>query len=378
MLKFLPYILKNLLGHRARTLMTVSGTALLMFLFLFVSSIQAGLDRLLGSHDDPLIVFQAYRFCPSSSQLPLFYEEPIRDVPGVKDVLPVKVVVSNCRASLDTVVFHGAPPEQLSRARQHLRFVSGGWEAFQGRRDAALLGRRVAERRGLRPGDSFTAAGVTSTVAGVFASDAPGEENVIYVHLTLLQGTQQEQHDLHATFYEVRLKDDANPEEVASRIDTMVHERFQVPTETKPRRAHYQSALADLVDVIGMTRWLGLVSVGVVVVLIANSVIMAAQDRVKEHAVLQTIGFTGRRVFALMLAESCLISAFGGGLGVVSAVAWLAYRPLTLSTEGVNVDFSATPALVVWGLGLSALVGIVAGLVPAWQAGRAEIVASLR
>ena len=70
MWKFLPYILKNLSGHRVRTVMTVGGTALLMFLFLFVTSIQEGLDQLLQSSDERLIVFQAYRFCPSSSQLP--------------------------------------------------------------------------------------------------------------------------------------------------------------------------------------------------------------------------------------------------------------------------------------------------------------------
>ena len=39
-LKFLPYVRKNVLGHRVRSAMTVLGTALLLFLFLFVNSIQ--------------------------------------------------------------------------------------------------------------------------------------------------------------------------------------------------------------------------------------------------------------------------------------------------------------------------------------------------
>ena len=51
---------------------------------------------------------------------------------------------------------------------------------------------------------------------------------------------------------------------------------------------------------------------------------------------------------------------------------------MSLSTEGVSIDFVASPVLVVWGLGLSLVVGFVAGVVPAWQAGRAEIVSSLR
>jgi putative ABC transport system permease protein len=377
MLKFLPYILKNLLGHRVRTLLTVGGAALLMFLFLFVSSIQEGLNRLLSTRDDRLIVFQAYRLCPSSSQLPIFYEDVIRATPGVKEVLPVKVAVSNCRASLDTVVFHGVPPKQLPRVRESLRFVAGDWNAFQARGDAALVGQRVAQRRNLAVGQSFTIAGVTATVAGIFASEHPGEENVIYTHLLALMPSQNPEH-LHVTFYEVHLERPEQAATVGAAIDARIRSRFQIYTETKPQKAHYQNALGDLLDLIAVTRWLGLVCVGVVLVLIANSVIMAAQDRVKEHAVLQTIGFSGRRIFGLMLAESCLISVAGGLLGTAACVAWLAWSPLTLSTEGVSIDFVATPALVLVGLGLAVVVGVLAGAVPAWQAGRAEIVASLR
>ena len=46
MLKFIPYILKTLWGHRVRTLLTVSGVAVGMFVFCFVGSISEGLDRM--------------------------------------------------------------------------------------------------------------------------------------------------------------------------------------------------------------------------------------------------------------------------------------------------------------------------------------------
>jgi putative ABC transport system permease protein len=377
-LKFLPYIRKNLLGHRVRTAMTVAGTAMLLFLFLFVTSVQDGLSRVLDARDDRLIVFQAYRVCPSSSQLPIFYADTIRAVPGVKDVLPVKVVVNNCRLSTDTVVFNGVDPKVLQAVRPNVRFLSGDWSAFQARSDAALVGKRIAERRGLQPGQTFTAAGVTVHVAGVFASEAAGEENVIYTHLPLLAMSGATHHDYHATYFEAHLADPSQAVTVAAAIDAKIKDKFEVPTETKPQKAHYASALADLLDLIGMTWWLGIVCVGVVVVLVANSVVMAAQDRVKEHAVLQTIGYSGRRIVSLMLTESCLISIVGGVIGTIACAAYLLWKPISLSAEGVSIDFLASPSLVIWGLGLSLVVGLVAGAVPAWQAGRAEIVSSLR
>ena len=64
--------------------------------------------------------------------------------------------------------------------------------------------------------------------------------------------------------------------------------------------------------------------------------------------------------------------------GTIACVGFLLWRPMSLSTEGVSIDFAASPALFAWGLGLSLVVGLVAGLIPAWQAGRAEIVSSLR
>lgn len=377
MWKFLPYVRKNVAGHRVRSGMTVLGTALLLALFLFVTAVQDGLNRVLDARDDRLIVFQAYRFCPSSSELPVYYADAIRSVPGVKDVLPVKVVVNNCRASLDTVVFYGVDPTLLPAVRPNLRFLAGDWAALQARTDAALVGRRIAQRRGLHPGQSFTVAGITVQVAGIFASDAAGEEDLIFTHLSLLLNGAAP-HKFHATMFEVTVDEPQQAAAVAAAIDAKINGKFGVPTETKPQKVHYAHALSDLLDLIGMTRWLGFVCVGVVVVLVANSVVMAVQDRVREHAVLQTLGFSGPRIASLMLWESCLRSLAGGLLGTVGCTAFLLAVPLSLSTEGVSIDFAASPGLVAWGLGLSLIVGLVAGLAPAWQAGRAEIVSSLR
>ena len=152
MLKFAPYVLKSLLRHRARTLLTVSGTAVALFVFAFIGSAQKGLTDLTRGKqaERTLVVFQANRFCPSTSRLPQDYESTIRKVPGVKDVVPMQVYVNNCRASLDLVLFHGMPAEKLKTARK-IRMLSGSREDFDGRTDAALVGSAVARRRGLVP-----------------------------------------------------------------------------------------------------------------------------------------------------------------------------------------------------------------------------------
>src|SRR5262249_43071906 len=115
MLSFLPYVLKNLWRHRTRTALTVSGAAVALFVFCFVGAVQEGLAQLTRGRQSErtLIVFQANRFCPSTSRLPEDYERVIGKMPGVQDVVPIQVFMNNCRASLDLVVFNGLPPQKL-------------------------------------------------------------------------------------------------------------------------------------------------------------------------------------------------------------------------------------------------------------------------
>jgi putative ABC transport system permease protein len=42
MFKFAPYVLKNLWRHRSRTTLTVSGSAVALFVFCFVGAVQQG------------------------------------------------------------------------------------------------------------------------------------------------------------------------------------------------------------------------------------------------------------------------------------------------------------------------------------------------
>jgi putative ABC transport system permease protein len=77
MFKFLPYILKTLWRHRSRTLLTVSGSAVALFVFCFVGSVQEGMNAIHRQQGakGALIAFQANKFCPATSNLPQDYEQ---------------------------------------------------------------------------------------------------------------------------------------------------------------------------------------------------------------------------------------------------------------------------------------------------------------
>ncbi len=372
------YVLKTLWRHRTRTLLTVGGAAVAMFVFCFVGAVQEGLTRLTtGSEADrSLIVFQENRFCPTSSRLPEDYAETIEEMAGVDEVVPMQVWTNNCRASLDIIVFHGADPQQLQRTRS-LQFLAGGWQSFAARRDAAIVGRSVAHRRGLAVGDTFTIGELSVQVAGIFASPLPSEENLIYTSLEFLQYTRGLETAGLVTQHEVQLRPDADPDRVAAAIDQRLR-AGPVATTTRRKGAFQASTLADLVDLIGFAHWLGYACVGLVLSLVATTTVMSVQDRLQEYAILQTLGVRPLMAFRLVLTESVLLCLAGGVLGTLLALAALAWGGLAIGAEGAMIAFRPSFRLAVSGAVVSLVVGLLAGLAPACQAGTTSLVTALQ
>ena len=66
------------------------------------------------------------------------------------------------------------------------------------------------------------------------------------------------------------------------------------------------------------------------------------------------------------------------GAGTLAAFALLRWKSYSLSTEGLSIEISLEVGVLVLGLVISAGLGVVAGLIPAWRASRQEITQSFR
>ena len=379
MIKLIPYIFKTLWRHRSRTILTVSGSAVALFVFCFVGSVQEGMNDLQNRQAGKrsLITFQANKFCPATSHLPQDYESEIGKIDGVREVIPVQVFTNNCRASLDVVVFYGVPPEKLRVARPDFAIRDGSWEEFQRNQDSAVMGAAVANRRGVSVGDKFSIGSLSVVIAGIYHADDPAEENYIYSHLDFLQRSKGMNLVGTVTQLEVLLEESADADGICRAID----ERYltgPIETDTRPKGVFQAKSLGDLTQLIGIAHYLGLACVGLVVALVATTTVMSVQDRIKEHSVLQTLGYSGLKVFQLVLAESVALSMMGGALGVIVAMFVLRISSLSVGAEAVTIAFTPSINLATTGLVVALLTGILAGIFPAIQAARAEIVEGLR
>lgn len=378
-IRFLPYILKQVTRHRVRSALTLLGIATAMFLFTAVQAMQRGVAGATqaSARDTTLVVYRKDRFCPATSLLPQDYLPRIRGVEGVVSAIPVKVVVSNCRTSLDVVTFRGVPREEFLAERSGaIEIIEGSTDEWLRRTDASLLGETLARRRGLRPGMTFDAAGLTTYVAGVVRSEDPQDQNVAYVALEFLQLAARNQQGI-VTQFNIKVASPDLLDPVAERIDE-VFRTAQEPTATFTEKAFMGRVAEDIIELVGFARWLGIGCLVAVLTLIGNSIVLSVQSRIAEHAVLQTLGFGAPLLAMLIIGEGVLLAITGGGLGAVAALAVAHLGSFALSVEGQSIPIVADPWLLLGGLGVCGGLGVVAGLIPAWQASRRPIAACFR
>lgn len=372
------YTRRNLLRRPGRTALTLLGVAVALFLLVCVESLSAGLDAALSGSDAArtLIVYRQNRYCPQTSFLPERYTAGIERIPGVESVLPVKVFLNNCRASLDLVTFQGAPVDKLFASRG-VHVVAGSEQAFREGRDSALVGKAFADRRDLSPGDKFRLGNITVNVAGIFEAPERVEENLVLTHLDFLQRSGPVNRLGTVTQFEVKIQDPAQAREIARKID----EQFKTaeePTDTRPRIEFLESATRDLKELLGFGRTFGLVSALVVLVLVANTVNMAVQERRKEFGICLAVGYEGRHLLRIVFVETLMLVIPAALLGIAAAWTVVFMSGISIGVEGVSVEFLVSPLVMLKGLLVALTLGLAAASIPAFKASREDPVAALR
>ena len=172
---------------------------------------------------------------------------------------------------------------------------------------------------------------------------------------------------------QVALPDLAGP--VSQKIDALFKNSLaETLTETE---AAFQMSFVEMTSAIlvavQVVSW---VVIGVILGVLANTMAMNARERLGEYAALKTIGFKPRHLASLILGESLILAAVGGVLGLVLTYPALLVFPASVE-QFLGVFVVKTDTLAI-GLGVALGVGLLAALIPAWQAARVSIAVALR
>ena len=125
----------------------------------------------------------------------------------------------------------------------------------------------------------------------------------------------------------------------------------------------------------------GMIGMGAVIAvigLVANAILLVVRGRVKENAVLRTLGYPGRAIMLLVVSEGGMLGFLGGLLGTGLAWSFLRWQSFTLGSEGHTLAIRPEAATALTAILAALVLGLLAAVVPALQAIRQPIVKNLR
>jgi putative ABC transport system permease protein len=377
-MKYVHLILSNLFRKKTRTALTAGSFAVALFLFGILAVVDgafqqgvdvAGVDRLVVLNRVSII-----------QPLPLAYRDRLLRIPGV-----THVTFANWFGGVYQDERNFFPQFAIDRESYRQMFTEfivpdDQWQAFQTDKEGAIVGEALAERFKWKIGDRIPIKG--TIFAGTWEFNIRG----IYRGRRVQDDTTQlwfrwDYLDERKAFgkgwvgwYTVRI---ANPDD-AVRLVKLIDAQFaNSPAETKTDTE--KAFAASFVKQMGNIQLL-IMSVGSVVfftllLVTGNTMAIAVRERTRELAVLKAVGFSDRFVLALVIVETMIVAAVGGGVGLGLA------KLFTLRgdpTGGLLPFFYLAPDDIAIGLGLALAVGLAAGVLPALSASRLRVVDALR
>jgi putative ABC transport system permease protein len=312
--------------------------------------------------------------------MPEAYEKKIQQVAGVVATSPANWFGGVYKEDKPFYTFaqFSVDPKTIFDVHPEIQISPEEKAAFQQERTAAIAGKKLVEKYGWKLGDvielksPFFDLNARLNLRGIYTGP---EERTLIFHRAYVEEALGRP-GLVGT-YRVRLDSPDSAPRVMEEIDRMFL-NSAAPTKTETEAAFVASFISMLGNVKGLIAGVGLIVVFTISLIGANTMAMSARERFGEVAVMKALGFRPGTVWALILSESILIALLGGVVGVVAAKVIYQFIGLGDMMALFLQNFKITTGTIALGLGLSALIGLMSGGIPAWKAARINIVDGLR
>ena len=383
-MKVLKLVIKNIMRHKLRSALTIAGIAIAVMAFgllrTTVDAWHAGVD---ASSVNRLVTRNAVSFI---FPLPLAYRNRIEKIPGVSLVTYANwfqgVYIDQsqffARMAVDASTYFNAYPEFLLAPDQY--------EAFLKDRSACVIGEKIAKTYNLKLRDIMPIEGdiypgsYEFVVRGIYRPrDKTTDATQMLFHWEYLdQRVRQLAPEFAGNigWYVIMIDDPSKAASVSEAVDALF-KNSRAETKTETEAAFQQSFVSMSGAIITAMNFISFVIIGIILLVLGNTMVMTARERIREYAVLKTLGFTRGHVIGLIAGESLMISAIGGAIGLALTF------PLTESfaaslPSGWFPVFEVTPLTITLAACSALLVGVLAAVFPAWRAVKTRIVDGLR
>jgi putative ABC transport system permease protein len=384
--KTLSIIFRNAFRHRLRTILTILGIATAVMAFGLLRTIVGAWNAgVAGSSANRMIVRHRVSFI---FPLPTADRSEIAKVPGVTNLSwanwfggaygdPNDFKNFWPRMAVDPETWFQVYPEFVVPPDQLAAFLKD--------RSACIIGAKLAAQHGFKIGDVITLNGDIFpgswqfTVRGIYHGKEPStDETQMFFQWNYLYeqvNAREPGRTVGAGWYVLQVGKPDDMPRVSGAVDDL-YQNSQAPTKTESERAFQQGFVQMSSAIITSLQLISFIIIGIILLVLANTIVMAVRERTREYAVLKTLGFTGRHLAAFILGESLLIGLAGGVVGVL-----LTFPVVKGFSQAVPTMFpviAVAPVTIALALTAAGLCGIAAAVAPTVRAVRLPIVNGLR
>lgn len=379
----LKLLIRNTFRHRLRSLLTMTGIAIAILAFGLLSTVvsawYAGVN---ASSANRLISRNAISLV---FPLPIAYKDRIRQVEGVKAVswanwfggiyIDEKHFFPNF--AVDAATYFSMYPEFVLSPEQQASFVRD--------RKGAVAGRKLANRYGWKLGDTITLKGTIFpgtwefVLRGIYSGkESSTDESQFMFHWNYLNETMRKNNQRRADqvgLFLIEVHHPLQSSEVAERVDTLFKNSL-AETLTETEKAFQLSFVSMTEAIVVAIRIVSYLVIVIIMAVAANTMAMTARERIGEYAIFKAMGFSGWHIAGMVFGESLLIAGLGAVLGIA-----LTFPVAAAFSAKLDQFFPVfiVEANTIWqDIGLSAVVGLVAGIVPTVRAVTIRIAGGLR
>lgn len=377
------FVSKNAFRNKRRSILTVLSVGFSLLLLTLMMSIWRSFYVDNGSAQSALRLITRHKVS-LTFEMPAYYREKIRALPGVAQVVPENWFGGNYKDANKSQNFFaqfGTDPEEFFAVYPEWKIPADQLEAWKRDRAGAIVDPDLAQKYGWKVGDHIIIQGATFpvdlelTIRGIYTPDQAA--NSLYYNQKYVEESPAVPYLKGQTgFFTILAQSPQDVPRIASAVDEMFRNSPQ-PTKTETEKAFLLGFVAMLGNVKAFILSICMAVVFAILLVSANTMAMSIRERTREVAVLKTLGFTRGTILSLFVGEAVALALVGGILG--SLAGFLIGGGAAKAAGGFFGDaLKVHPATMLVAWVVAALVGFLSAIVPSYHASNVGIVEGLR
>ncbi|MFA7228967.1 MAG: FtsX-like permease family protein [Melioribacteraceae bacterium] len=382
-MKIFKLIFKNAMRHKLRTTLTIVGISIAVIAFGLLRTVVTIWDSAVDAAGaDRLVTRQAVSFI---FPLPLSYKAKIESVPGVK-IVGGAVWFGGTYKDKNNFFARSAAEDNFFELYPEFLISQSDYEKYMKERNGCILGKSTAEQYKLKVGDIVVIDGDIFPGRWEFVVSAiyqPRNKNTdatqMIFHFDYLNERIKQETPIRGDqvfWYIVKIDNPNNSAKISEQIDALF-KNSTAETKTETEKAFTQGFVAASGAIISAMNFMSYAIIGIIMLVLANTMVMSARERTREYAVFKTLGFSAFHLTGLILGESLLISGIGAGIGISLLYPIVAGFEQAIP-KGFFPFFFIEPITVVLAAGSAILIGFLAAVFPIHKALNTKIVDGFR